>query len=442
MILIGLPICIFLMTESITGVRRAILNFEILCIATLLSFDVFRLRFSLILIGLYLCSISVQITELISIRFDLPLLDIYEMVILSFTAMPKVAQQGAIFFAVFGILSYLIVRFVRYRIYTARNLFLGMVMLPVGFDIFLGPNILIAKDVVDFPNIMSSPIAKYALRYYNDKSLDHIEFWSPAPLSHTLLRQSINDNDFVLFIEFESLGELLNHRERARLNEMIANAFPGYVLDKRFSEPFAGGTLSGELRTLCGIKNYSGSYRSPNINSVDFSVCLPKSVENDQKKRLYSIAAHGNHGTFYSRIRLYPKIGFDESIFAENLNKDLGRRCKNFQFVSCDEVVLEKLFNVIKDLTGVKIFAHMMTINSHFPYSGDNIGGAKKSDPLELYFAAIETTILALKQNIGTCQRCPDAIIVSGDHAPPFSNEIHRNEFLPDLIPVFVFKRR
>jgi hypothetical protein len=82
-----------------------------------------------------------------------------------------------------------------------------------------------------------------------------------------------------------------------------------------------------------------------------------------------------------------------------------------------------------------------MTIDSHFPYSGSILRNSTSKDSYELYFNVIASTALSIKNHLETCLNCPDSIVISGDHAPPFVSEDKRNMFRKNVVPVYVFEK-
>lgn len=380
--------------------------------------------------------LTIQLVELISIGFNLSMPDILN-ISLSLSGLPLVVKFSLvcltlIFVAVF--FSFNILPTIKIR----KTYFLFLFATPILFDVFLGANFLFQKDKVYFPNLVSSPIIKLIRE---EKTLYQFEYWDNPPKSYLALKESVEKKKFVLFIEFESLGVPIDVGYNEILNKHIESSFPEYRLVNKFEEEFSGGTLSGELRTLCGVKSFGKLLYNQVTYVNELSPCIPN-VFNSKSAPFYSIAAHANYGSIYNREKIYPVIGFNKSIFASDLPDSAVKDCGSVQFIACDDSILKKLKNDINELSFEKLFVHVMTINSHFPYSGKLVVNLSDNNNFSLYMSVVNTTLLAFKEFIYGIDTPPDIIIISGDHAPPFVSKEDRKNFLPSSVPVYVFEKK
>lgn len=436
-LLIAFSLTAMYFLENIISVYRPIISFELMFSAALTSLrSVVSSLTNFAFTTIFFLVLSFQLVELVSVGFNISILDIYFSIVHSAAGMPIVARYVLILFVILWIaVSYFERKIPRINI--RKRFFLMLFVAPISFDIILGANRLFPKDIVKFPNIISAPIIN---RLYSDSVDEKFEYWDNTPKSNLLLFDSIITNNYVLFIEFESLGVAKDGRDDEFLNSIIQKTFKNYELINKFEEKFFGGTLSGELRTLCGIKSYGDLIRNPEVREGELSRCIPNILANSKNSAHLTIAAHANFGSFYNREKVYPALGFDKAILASDLNKNLESNCDNVQFVRCDNEVLDKLKEVLTNEKSEKIFIHFMTINSHFPYSGNVVKNLDSNDSLTAYFAAVDSTLDALAHFINGSKIIPDVIIISGDHAPPFTSPTDKSKFESDVVPVYVFK--
>jgi hypothetical protein len=179
---------------------------------------------------------------------------------------------------------------------------LGITMLFMISDILLSPNFFYTKDFISFPNIIGSPTlgeVKKNLLLHGEH-----ELWDHPPNSYLAIKNLIDkhqkDNSTLLIITFESLGVTDDAYDEHSLENYIKGKLIGYDLLEKFSEKTKGGTLNGELRLLCGIKN-AGSISNFLGKRDLFDGCIPNYAK---KHGLASVAVHGNSGSFYDRNKI------------------------------------------------------------------------------------------------------------------------------------------
>lgn len=237
-------------------------------------------------------------------------------------------------------------------------------------------------------------------------------------------------SDKVLFIISESWG---TPRTQEMQDDMYAQILQRKDKLEFFNSSyfdFEGATVQGEMRELCQL-NVRGFALSRSDDS-EFSACTP-----NQFKQMghHTIAMHGTSGKLYDRFAWYPKAGFQETIFGENL---IGmRRCAAFSGV-CDGELTEKVIpEKFKQYQNGKLFFYWLTLTSHQPYEVDDIHGGKRFDCHRYgmkpkgdicHNAQLQTQFLdGIAQLIDKPEMKGTEVLIVGDHMPPIldGEEIH-----------------
>src|SRR5690606_9984297 len=99
----------------------------------------------------------------------------------------------------------------------------------------------------------------------------------------------------------------------------------------------------------------------------ELTECLP----NRLKAQGYdTFAFHGAAGLMYDRVRWYPDIGFNNTMFFEA--NSWPRRCYSFPG-ACDSDMVDFVAKSL-DNPG-KVFTYWLTLNSHYSYDSRDIHG-------------------------------------------------------------------
>jgi len=241
----------------------------------------------------------------------------------------------------------------------------------------------------------------------------HYDAQSPGHTQLAMWISATNHPVKVLVILLESWGET-----PADMAALIANLRRAYASAKvvgGFTD-YAGPTLAGEVRDLCG--------RILSFSSVDASLadCLPY----EAKRAGYDTTAfHGYDGYFYNRQIIYPQIGFEHSWFASDFG-DLSRCGGAFDGI-CDDVVLEKAINQLR--RPGRQFVYMMSLSAHEPISADLVNrvylrlpsgqplGGKQVNEALVRLAISKANETAIKTHQ------PVVVYLAGDHNPPGREE-------------------
>jgi hypothetical protein len=249
----------------------------------------------------------------------------------------------------------------------------------------------------------------------------------------------------ILSISVESWGLA----KQASFNEFILRALEselgGKYTIKFGSHPSKGGTLTGELRELCARKT-AGTPTAADADEMA-AYCLPNRLKQAGYKTL---GIHGNSGTFYNRQTVYPKLGFTSALF---LNDLIGARYKapRCHHVAFDGVCDASAIAVAAEFTGggQKSYAHVMTLDTHFPLAPDSSSDMKCAPQLGTQMADLclyANQFAALMKKIGSViakqDRPPDVIFIFGDHPPPYAVAVARSYFHDDKVPYLTLVRR
>ncbi|MGI4853859.1 MAG: sulfatase-like hydrolase/transferase [Janthinobacterium lividum] len=243
----------------------------------------------------------------------------------------------------------------------------------------------------------------------------------------------------VVVVVVESMGLLTDVAARARqLNDFQYDS----AIQSRYavtvgSVPFTGATVPGEMRELCHLQS--------TVHVSDATLdgkppCLPQ-----QFRGLgYETASfHGYRGAMFLREKWYPTLGFESSDFLTEL-KDLPT-CSGAFYGACDSAIashIEQRLATKHREGGPPQFLYWMTLTSHLPVDVSN--APAKPCPITAdtevcaqlaYIGVVLDSVkkLALDESTG-----PTAIVVVGDHAPPYASMDRRDLFDSNSVPYIV----
>lgn len=228
----------------------------------------------------------------------------------------------------------------------------------------------------------------------------------------------------ILFIVAESWGAL---RQPEAFAEMVANI--SKQTDKlefwqsgKFAVLTESSTLHGEMRELCQ-RNIRVGFGLAQVEEAQFADCLP----NRMKQQGYqTIAVHGGSGQLYDLYAWYPKAGFQQTVFVENL---LGlRRCVPLLGV-CDSEISQKVIpEIFKKHQNDKIFFYWLTLTAHQPYAKKDIVntrfncvryGLNETGEICRNFHLNTQLMDNIAELIQRDEMRGTEVIIVGDHAPP-----------------------
>jgi hypothetical protein len=242
----------------------------------------------------------------------------------------------------------------------------------------------------------------------------------------------------VLLVMVESLGYPIDPAKRAWLASQLDS--PPYAVEE-YKLPFAGSTVTGELRALCEV--HSTFNAAPGFAGR----CLPAKLN---KQNIRTIAFHGFYSDMFDRNSWWPKIGFEKVLFGDSPGLRELKRCGNVFEGVCDSEVIA---NAVSELGARRGFAYVLTLNTHLPLQKRNM--LENIDPhLQRLCATSKTPeevcrILSLQGHVlsdavrlASTLRPAPLLVILGDHSPPFSSTRSRSEYESHVVPAYVLKPR
>ena len=249
--------------------------------------------------------------------------------------------------------------------------------------------------------------------------------------------------DRILSIAVESFGAAHDRAFNAKVTApLIRNVSAAYVVENGV-HAYHGATLAGEIRELCGLR-ISGTPTAAEAAAMNES-CLPAQL---RRKGYATLGLHGNSRFFYNRGELYPTIGFDKALFYNDLLAERRGVCKTRAFAGiCDRDAIQAALDFGRDHP--RSFAHVMTLDSHFPLGsrapGDRVcppGAEPPSAELCLYENQLAGVMGTIGATLAAAQVKPDLVYIYGDHAPPYAIASDRAFFDRVNVPFIVLRRR
>ena len=229
-----------------------------------------------------------------------------------------------------------------------------------------------------------------------------------------------------IYIIVESFGYPTNKD----LNDWLINKFSKSILIDRYKirdlKLYSNGaTTNGEMRRLCSLE---GSYRK--INSTNSTECLPQLFK---KNGMSTNGFHGFYKSMFDRDKWWTTIGIENQYFLDSENISEKKLCGSAFRGLCDDYLLDKAFFVAEKPNQ---FVYVLTLNSHLPLVKVDVPddlakicADNKIDQDTCVFSAhlggtLDSIVNHLIKSKSTFE-----IFISGDHSPPFSSVISRNNF-------------
>lgn len=249
----------------------------------------------------------------------------------------------------------------------------------------------------------------------------------------------------IVSISVEALGLSLDPRFNSAMFAPMRKALgAGFVVEVG-RHRFKGATLSGELRELCAYETAGTPTRADALAlSGD---CLP-SILLDAGYR--TLGVHGNSRYFYNRFEVYPALGFTETLFYDDFMNRPGRSplCATRAFEGiCDRTAVRAALAFVAERP--RSFAHVMTLDTHFPLGETALGDADcglvpglDDADLCLYANQMSNLLAQIGEEIRSSPTPPDVIYIFGDHAPPFAVATERFSFDREHVPYVTITRR
>ncbi len=248
----------------------------------------------------------------------------------------------------------------------------------------------------------------------------------------------------VLVILVEALGKPVTSPER----ELFEADWNRPQWRKRYtvrtgSNRFAGSTTYGELRELCDTTTHYDAFDSSKAD------CLPRQFA---RAGYETTAIHSFTANFFDRTTWYPKAGFKNLVFDEELRKTGARACQGIFPGRCDVDVAKVVHNRLAQAEKPQ-FIYWLTLNTHAPVIADEtlgtdrctLGSAQWRHGFPVVCRMFELHH-ALANRIDQIVMAPDLppvdILIVGDHRPPLFDSDANARFDQDRVPWIYLRAR
>ncbi len=264
-------------------------------------------------------------------------------------------------------------------------------------------------------------------------------YGADAPMQSAVVSSGFRDTVLsgkprrVLVVIVEALGKFADPVKQ----ELLLQPFRNPELQRRYrvtngSSTFYGSTTAGEMRELCDTRaNYTEVASRAGVN------CLPRILS----ERGYKTSAlHHFTKVFFDRAQWYPKIGFQEQVFREDLKQKKRRKCGGPFRAPCDVEMLPRITSVFQEAKE-PLFYYWLTLSTHVPVMlsdatprlncadrGGAFGHREVCGMAELWMDVFEG-IVNMTAQIG-----PTEILIVGDHSPPLWSRAGRALFQPGQV--------
>jgi hypothetical protein len=210
--------------------------------------------------------------------------------------------------------------------------------------------------------------------------------------------------------------------------------------------PFAGPTLGGESRELCGS---TMAFDVEIASAKELQACLPDRLA---ARGYHAVAIHGMWAEMFDRVKWYKTMGFQETWFLGQF-KDQGLPTCNGAFWGiCDAAIADWMGQRLEKSKPDPEFLYWVTLNSHLPVLVPN----PLKSPADCSFTpslAQQPSLCSWYQLIANVHHSaavlamsnlarPTIFVIVGDHAPPFSDPFLRDKFSQSLVPYVILVPR
>jgi phosphoglycerol transferase MdoB-like AlkP superfamily enzyme len=247
--------------------------------------------------------------------------------------------------------------------------------------------------------------------------------------------QAVASGRNVILIVVEGMGKLVDPTKRAAIAEPLA----GSAVTARYrvmegSVEYFGSTTAAEMREFCATRD---AYST--LTAESGTKCLPARL---RRAGYETIAIHGFSGGMFERASWYPLVGFDRSLFAEDLFVKSDSLCGSVFRGMCDSRMEPQLTRQLHD-AGKPVFLYWLTLNTHVPVNPGDVktsylGCGRIDNSAErdvCLMAELWRDVFATVAHIATDPSLASAeILIVGDHAPPLWSMRGRRMFEPGQV--------
>lgn len=195
---------------------------------------------------------------------------------------------------------------------------------------------------------------------------------------------------------------------------------------KSFSQGYGGGTANIEFEALTGIsiEPLATNITTPFIQLSGQIGEFPTVLDYFENYKHELTAIHPYNTTMYKRLENYNSIGFDNSIFQEDMT--YSENIDDNTFIS-DESAFNEVIDVLNK-TQEKDFIHLVTMQNHKPYVNKyshvdfEVSGAPYNLEVSHYAQGLQYSDNAFKSFLDKIDNLQEKTIVVfwGDHLPSF----------------------
>ena len=231
----------------------------------------------------------------------------------------------------------------------------------------------------------------------------------------------------ILLIVAESLGSLKNESAQQEVFRKISEQKDLYEFLTIDEVHISGATVQGEIRELCNLLLHQG-HDTRHFNAQDFAVCLPHILS---KQGYHTTAFHGAASSMYHRKSLYPKLGFQKTVFNEQMQDK--KRCHSFKG-TCDSEIFPLIAQEFAH--NDKALIYWLTLTSHYPYSEKDIFNHRfdctkfnmDNNTTICRNIQMQTQFMDLLAELSMQPEMKGVeVLIVGDHMPPaFENNIYQ----------------
>ena len=239
------------------------------------------------------------------------------------------------------------------------------------------------------------------------------------------IQQSYNKK--ILLIVAESLGSLKNESAQQEVFRKISEQKDLYEFLTIDEVSINGATVQGEIRELCNLLLHNG-HDTRHFNAEDFVVCLPQVLA---KQGYHTVAFHGAGSNMYHRKSLYPKLGFQKTMFNEHMQDK--KRCHSFKG-TCDSEIFSLVAQEFAQHD--KTLVYWLTLTSHYPYSEKDIFNHRfdcakfsiNNNTTICRNIKMQTQFMDLLADLSKQPEMKGVeVLIVGDHMPPaFENDVYQ----------------
>lgn len=213
---------------------------------------------------------------------------------------------------------------------------------------------------------------------------------------------------------------------------------------RRGTTPYYGATINGEMRALCG--QWMGFADLSDHADRD---CLPAQLA---RRGYATTAIHAFQSTMFNRATIYPHMGFDRTLFGDQLIRLGATPCGGVFQGACDRDIPALIGRKLRRAQTPQ-FIYWLTLNTHLPVPPDASLGTEhcpadapasvRDLPMVCrQFVLWRQVIDRLADQLADPATPPAIILIVGDHMPPYFSWHERAQFDPGEVPWIELRAR